>query len=47
MESSELQATLGTRAVGIKVTDLDGNPVSFARATGRLVAHLVSGIILV
>jgi len=46
MESSESQATLGKQAVGIKVTDLEGNQVSFARATGRLVAHLVSGIIL-
>jgi uncharacterized RDD family membrane protein YckC/Tfp pilus assembly major pilin PilA len=45
MESSESQATLGKKAVGIKVTDLEGNQISFARATGRLVAHLVSGII--
>lgn len=45
MESSESQATLGKKAVGIKVTDLEGNQVSFARATGRLVGHLVSGII--
>jgi uncharacterized RDD family membrane protein YckC/Tfp pilus assembly major pilin PilA len=46
MESSELQATLGKLAVGIKVTDLEGNRVSFARATGRLAAHVVSGITL-
>ena len=46
MESSGLQATLGKLAVGIKVTDLDGNRISFARATGRLVAHAVSGITL-
>jgi uncharacterized RDD family membrane protein YckC/Tfp pilus assembly major pilin PilA len=46
MESSELQATLGKRAVGIKVTDLEGNRVSFTRATGRLVAHLVSSLTL-
>src|SRR5882724_2698513 len=32
MESSELQATLGKRALGIKVTDLDGNRISFGRA---------------
>jgi uncharacterized RDD family membrane protein YckC/Tfp pilus assembly major pilin PilA len=46
MESSELQATLGKKAVGIKVTDLEGNQISFARATGRLVGHLVSGLTL-
>jgi uncharacterized RDD family membrane protein YckC/Tfp pilus assembly major pilin PilA len=46
MESSDLQATLGKRAVGIKVTDIEGNRVSFARATGRLVGHVLSGIIL-
>jgi Tfp pilus assembly major pilin PilA len=46
MESSELQGTLGKLAVGIKVTDLDGNRISFARATGRLAAHAVSGITL-
>ena len=46
LESSELQATLGKKAVGIKVTDLDGNQISFARATGRLLGHLVSGVTL-
>jgi uncharacterized RDD family membrane protein YckC/Tfp pilus assembly major pilin PilA len=46
LESSELQATLGKKAVGIKVTDVEGNQISFARATGRLAGHLVSGITL-
>ena len=46
MESSELQATLGKKAVGIKVTDLEGNRIGFGRATGRLVGHVVSGITL-
>ena len=46
MESSERQATLGKRAVGIKVTDLEGNQISFGRATGRLAAHILSGVIL-
>ena len=46
MESSELQATLGKRALGIKVTDLDGNRISFGRATGRLAGHLLSGFTL-
>ena len=44
MESSGLQATLGKLAVGIKVTDLEGNRISFGRATARLLAHIVSGI---
>jgi Tfp pilus assembly major pilin PilA len=46
MESSGQQATLGKRAVGIKVTDLEGNQISFGRATGRLAAHILSGVIL-
>jgi uncharacterized RDD family membrane protein YckC/Tfp pilus assembly major pilin PilA len=46
MESSDQQATLGKRVVGIKVTDLEGNQISFGRATGRLAAHILSGLIL-
>ena len=46
MESSDQQATLGKRAVGIKVTDLEGNQISFGRATGRLAAHILSGVTL-
>jgi len=42
MESSSRQATLGKMAVGIKVTDLHGNRISFGRATGRYFAKLVS-----
>ena len=34
-ESSEAQATLGKRMLGIKLTDLDGRRLTFARATGR------------
>lgn len=46
MESSTWQATLGKRAVSLKVTDLYGNRISFARAFGRYFAKLVSAIIL-
>lgn len=46
MESSNWQATLGKRAVGIKVTDLDGNRISFLRAFGRYFAKIVSALIL-
>ena len=35
MESSPKQATLGKMALGLKVTDLQGERLSFARATGR------------
>ena len=35
MESSKNQATLGKMALGLKVTDLEGNPINFGRATGR------------
>lgn len=35
LESSPWQATFGKMAVGIKVTDLSGHRISFARASGR------------
>jgi uncharacterized RDD family membrane protein YckC len=38
MESSSWQATLGKRAVGVYVTDLAGNRVTFGRASGRFFA---------
>jgi uncharacterized RDD family membrane protein YckC len=46
MESSKTQATLGKMALGLKVTDLEGNPITFARATGRYFGKILSGIIL-
>ncbi|HEX7007505.1 MAG TPA: RDD family protein [Alphaproteobacteria bacterium] len=46
LESSPKQATLGKMALGIKVTDLDGNRISFGRATGRFFAKFISGVIL-
>ena len=45
MESSKTQATLGKMVLGLKVTDLEGNPISFARATGRYFGKILSGII--
>jgi uncharacterized RDD family membrane protein YckC len=45
-ESSPKQATIGKQAFGMKVTDLNGNPISFARATGRHFAKWLSSIIL-
>ena len=35
MESSSWQATLGKKALGLYVTDLAGNRVSFGKASGR------------
>jgi uncharacterized RDD family membrane protein YckC len=44
-ESSPRQATLGKRALGIKVVDLEGRRVSFARATARYFSKILSGLI--
>jgi len=46
MESSSYQATLGKMIFGMKVTDLDGNRISFERATGGHFAKWLSGLIL-
>jgi len=46
LESSAWQATLGKKALGLEVTDLDGNRISFGRATGRFFAKFISSIIL-
>jgi uncharacterized RDD family membrane protein YckC len=46
MESSSRMATLGKMAIGIVVTDLNGNRISFGRATGRYFAKILSGMIL-
>jgi len=44
MESSSLQATLGKKALGLKVTDLQGARVGFLRASGRYWGKLISVI---
>lgn len=41
-ESGTWQATLGKKAVGIKVTDLKGQRISFGRASGRYFAEWIS-----
>ena len=46
MESSSKQATLGKLLVGVKVTDLEGRRIGFARATGRYIGRILSGLIL-
>lgn len=46
MESSPTQATLGKMALGIKVTDLERNKITFAKASGRYFGKTISAIIL-
>jgi uncharacterized RDD family membrane protein YckC len=45
-ESSSWQATLGKKALGLSVTDLEGRRIGFGRATGRYFAKLLSSLIL-
>jgi uncharacterized RDD family membrane protein YckC len=45
LECSDWQGTAGKKAVGLKVTDLNGARVSFARASGRHFAKIISGLI--
>ncbi len=47
MESSEWRATLGKRALGLRVTDLDGRRITFGRSTGRYFGKLLSGFIVI
>ena len=44
LESSPLQSTLSGRILGLRVTDLDGEPVSFNRATVRYFAMYFSAL---
>jgi uncharacterized RDD family membrane protein YckC len=45
MESSSWQATLGKKALNLRVTDLYGQRVTFARASARHFAKLITGLI--
>lgn len=46
MESSKYQGTLGKFIVEIKVTDLKGKPITFARASARYFGKFISGFLL-
>ena len=46
MECSKFQGTIGKMALGIKVTDLEGNQIGFAKALGRYFGKIVSAIII-
>lgn len=45
-EAGPWQATIGKRAMGIKVTTLEGNRISVGQAIGRYLGSLLSGLIL-
>ncbi len=44
-ESSEWQATLGKKALGLYVTDMEGRRITFGRASGRFFAKMITGLI--
>lgn len=45
MESSEWQATVGKKLLGLVVTDLAGRRVSFGRSTGRHFAKIITNMV--
>jgi|SRR5690348_418474 len=45
MESSTTQGTVGKMALGLVVTDMQCRRVSFARASGRFFAKIITGLI--
>jgi len=45
MESSEWQATVGKKLLGLVVTDMAGRRVSFWRATGRHFAKIITNMV--
>jgi uncharacterized RDD family membrane protein YckC len=45
MESSARQATIGKSAMSLRVTNYEGQRISFGHATGRFFAKIVSGLI--
>lgn len=46
MESSKYQATVGKLALGLKVTDMDGNSLDFVKALVRNFCKIFSGVIM-
>lgn len=46
MESSSWQATVGKKALGLVVTDLNGQRLSLGRAIGRYFGKILSALIL-
>jgi uncharacterized RDD family membrane protein YckC len=46
MESSKYQGTLGKLALGLSVTDMDGNKLDFVKSLVRNLSKILSGMIL-
>ena len=46
LESSEWQATIGKKILGMKVTDMAGQRINFVKATVRYLSKLLSSFIL-
>ena len=46
LESSPWQATIGKRLLGLRVIDVHGHPIGFARATGRHVGKCLSALLM-
>lgn len=46
LESGRNQATFGKKAMGLKVTNLNGERITFAQATGRYFGKIISSLIL-
>jgi uncharacterized RDD family membrane protein YckC len=46
LESSAWQGTLGKKALGLEVTDLQGRRIGFGRASGRFFAKFISVLTL-
>ena len=44
--SGKAQATVGMMALGLKITDMNGGRISFARASGRYFASILSTLTL-
>ncbi len=45
-ECSSVQATLGKRVIGLKVTNLEGRRIGFGQASGRFFGKIISGMTL-
>ncbi len=45
MESSEKQATLGKMVMSLRVTDKNGQRLSFGHATGRYFSKIITGLV--
>jgi len=46
MESSPMHATLGKMALGLVVTNMEGEGISFRRATGRYFGKVAFGLVI-